>query len=152
MSDPPPPPLAPASSAAERLISPLARAFLREEYAKVDAALPGIIDAVKATGAAECWHKHSSFLAHLQGVHRIARLWGMPRDVCLCALLHSAYSNRRVRFCRHACSCVCVCCWQLACGAPARWERALPCSSFAPQRTTLTHHSVALRRLPCAAT
>jgi hypothetical protein len=77
------------------VISPLARAFLREEYAAVDAALPGIIDAIKATGAAECWHKHSSFLSHLVGVHRIASLWALPRDVCLCALLHSAYSNRR---------------------------------------------------------
>ena len=80
---------------AEALVTPLARAFLREEFGTVDAALPAILEAVKATGAAECWHKHSSFLSHLQGVHRMACLWGLPRDVCLCALLHSAYSNRR---------------------------------------------------------
>ena len=80
---------------AEALVTPLARAFLREEYAAVDAALPAILEAVKATGAAECWHKHSSFLSHLQGVHRMACLWGLPRDVCLCALLHSAYKGLR---------------------------------------------------------
>lgn len=86
-----------SENAAERLITPLVRAFLREEYGAVDAALPAVVDAIKATGAAECWHKHSSFLSHLLGVHRISVLWGLPRDVCLCALLHSAYSNRCAR-------------------------------------------------------
>jgi hypothetical protein len=126
MSDPPP---AAASASAERLISPLVRAFLREEYAAVDAALPAIIDAVKATGAAECWHKHSSFLSHLQGVHRIASLWGMPRDVCLCALLHSAYSNRRacVRARDARVRCGCLFCLRRACAA-------LGCASTAVQR------------------
>jgi hypothetical protein len=81
-------------NAAEALITPLAHALLREEHGKVDAALPAIIDAIKATGAAACWHKHSSFLSHLLGVHRIAALWALPRDVCLMALAHSAYSNR----------------------------------------------------------
>ena len=80
--------------AAEALISPLAHALLREEYGAVDAALPALIDAIKKTGAAACWHKHSSFQSHLLGVHRIAALWKMPRDVCLMALAHSAYSNR----------------------------------------------------------
>jgi butyrate kinase len=86
------------STAAEALLTPLAHALLREEHGKVDAALPALIDAIKATGAAACWHKHSSFLSHLLGVHRIAALWAMPRDVCLMALAHSAYSNRRALY------------------------------------------------------
>ena len=80
---------------AEALISPLAHALLREEYGKVDAALPALIDAIKATGAAVSWHKSGNFLCHLLGVYRIAALWRLPRDVCLMALAHSAYSNRR---------------------------------------------------------
>lgn len=75
------------------VLSSLERNFLREDHVAVDAALPSIIDAAKARGAAECWHKHSSFLSHLLGVHRIATLWKLPRDVCLMALLHSAFSN-----------------------------------------------------------
>jgi len=70
-----------------------ARALLRDDLGRLDPALPAIRDALVAAGAAECWHKHSSFLDHLLGTHRIAALWGLPRDVRLCALLHSAFSN-----------------------------------------------------------
>lgn len=80
----------------EALISPLAKAFLREEWGEIDEALPAIIDAIKSTGACECWHKHSSFLEHLVGTYRVCRLWSLPREVCLCMLTHSAYSNRCV--------------------------------------------------------
>lgn len=89
--------MAPPNGGEKALISPLARAFLREDWASVDEALPRIIEAIKSTGAAECWHKHSSFLEHLIGTYRQVRLWRFPREVALCMLTHSAYSNRRVR-------------------------------------------------------
>jgi hypothetical protein len=34
------------------------------------------IDVLKQRGAHRCWHKHSTFLEHLVGVHNILRLWG----------------------------------------------------------------------------
>lgn len=85
----------PVAAAAERAgVDPtIARALLREDWASVDPLLPTLIDALKQRGAAECWHKHSTFLDHLLGTCRIAVLWGLPREVALCSLLHSAYSN-----------------------------------------------------------
>jgi hypothetical protein len=71
----------------------VARALLREEYDKIDPEISEILAAVRARGGAECWHKHSSFLSHLVSTWAIAALWGLPREVRLCALLHSAFSN-----------------------------------------------------------
>jgi hypothetical protein len=82
-------------AAAERAgVDPrIARALLREQYDQIDPLVPQLLAAVRDRGGAECWHKHSSFLSHLTGTWAIAALWGLPREVQLCALLHSAYSN-----------------------------------------------------------
>jgi hypothetical protein len=71
----------------------VARALLREDWQAVDPLMPSLIAEVTRRGGAECWHKHSTFLQHLLGTYRIAVLWGLPREVALCALLHSAFSN-----------------------------------------------------------
>lgn len=71
----------------------VARALIRENYALVDAEAPRLLQAVRDRGGAECWHKHSSFLSHLTNTYAISALWGLPKEVRLCALLHSAFSN-----------------------------------------------------------
>ncbi|KAG8060878.1 hypothetical protein GUJ93_ZPchr0002g23653 [Zizania palustris] len=73
-----------------------ARPFLRGEEEQVDPALPKLAAVLRAAGAGECWHKHSTFLAHLLDVYRILRLWGAPDVVTRCGLYHSAYSNSYV--------------------------------------------------------
>jgi hypothetical protein len=52
---------APQSSA--ELLPPLVHAFIRQEYSKVDPALPEMLEVLTSVGAAECWHKKSTFKA-----------------------------------------------------------------------------------------
>lgn len=73
-----------------------ARPFLRGAYAAIDPALPGLLEVLRETGASECWHKHGTFLEHLQDVYRILKLWRAPDSVARCGLFHSAYSNSYV--------------------------------------------------------
>ncbi|WOL13354.1 hypothetical protein Cni_G22124 [Canna indica] len=73
-----------------------ARPFLRGELERVDPALPSLLAVLRSVGAAECWHKHSTFLAHLSDVYRALKLWCAPDAVARCGLFHSAYSNSYV--------------------------------------------------------
>lgn len=73
-----------------------ARPFLRGELERVDPALPSLIAVLRSVGAGECWHKHSTFLAHLSDVYRALKLWCVPDAVARCGLFHSAYSNSYV--------------------------------------------------------
>jgi hypothetical protein len=51
--------------------------ILAEDYDELDGrVLTTSIRALKQRGAHRCWHKHSTFLEHLVGVHDILRLWG----------------------------------------------------------------------------
>lgn len=51
--------------------------ILAGDYEQLDGTvLPDSILALKQRGAHRCWHKHSTFLEHLAGVHNILRLWG----------------------------------------------------------------------------
>jgi hypothetical protein len=43
------------------IINPLARLFLRQQYSSIDPRLPGWLEVLSDVGAAECWHKKSSF-------------------------------------------------------------------------------------------
>lgn len=83
------------ASQAEQVLE-RARPFLRGAYEAVDLALPGLVEVLRETGAAECWHKHGTFLEHLQDVYRILKLWRAPDPVARCGLFHSAYSNSYV--------------------------------------------------------
>ena len=68
--------------------------ILAEDYEEMDQeALPSSIVALKKRGAHRCWHKHSTFLKHLLGVHDILRLWGQGPLIGRVGLFHSAYSN-----------------------------------------------------------
>lgn len=58
--------------------------------------LTKVYQELKNRNAHKCWHKHSTFLEHLSGVHNMLRLWGQGRDLSLVGLLHSAYSNSYV--------------------------------------------------------
>lgn len=77
-------------------------AILANDYAAFDDAeqeskpLSECLNALKNRGAHRCWHKHSTFLDHLLGVHNILRLWGESVTVGLVGLFHSAYSNSYV--------------------------------------------------------
>jgi hypothetical protein len=71
--------------------------ILKEDYEGMDSSiLPNCVAALKDRGAHRCWHKHSTFLDHLLGVHHILRLWGQGRVIGRVGLLHSAYSNSYV--------------------------------------------------------
>jgi hypothetical protein len=70
--------------------------ILAEEYETIDPYLPKCIKELKKRGAHRCWHKHSTFLDHLLGVHNILRLWGENEVVARVGLFHSAYSNSYV--------------------------------------------------------
>jgi hypothetical protein len=70
--------------------------ILAEDYEALDIALPKSIVELKKRGAHRCWHKHSTFLQHLLGVHNILRLWGQNETVGRVGLFHSAYSNSYV--------------------------------------------------------
>ena len=74
--------------------------ILAENYNALDpddsTVLPKTISAIKNRGGHRCWHKHSTFLDHLLGVHNILRLWDQSHIVSRVGLLHSAYSNSYV--------------------------------------------------------
>lgn len=61
--------------------------ILAEDYDQLDGpALTESIDALKRRGAHRCWHKHSTFLEHLIGVHNMLRLWGQGENVLVLSL------------------------------------------------------------------
>jgi hypothetical protein len=71
--------------------------LLENDYDSIDPiVLPSCIKELKQRGAHRCWHKHSTFLDHLLGVHNILRLWGQGAIVGRVGLFHSAYSNSYV--------------------------------------------------------
>lgn len=79
--------------------------ILAEDYQAIDEEAYGdsigkktdvCISALKQRGAHRCWHKHSTFLEHLLGVHNILTLWGESRIIAHVGLFHSAYSNSYV--------------------------------------------------------
>lgn len=70
--------------------------ILAAEHEAIDPSLPKSIEALKERGAHRCWHKHSTFLEHLVGVHNILRLWGESETIGRVGLFHSAYSNSYV--------------------------------------------------------
>ncbi|KAJ0963952.1 hypothetical protein J5N97_029074 [Dioscorea zingiberensis] len=70
--------------------------FLRGDLSSIDPSLPSLVSTLRSAGAADCWHKHGSFLSHLLGVHRILSLWSAPPALPLAGLFHSAYSNSYV--------------------------------------------------------
>ncbi|KAL7567803.1 hypothetical protein ACA910_000555 [Epithemia clementina (nom. ined.)] len=71
--------------------------FLAEDYDVMDPdVLPRSIKILKKRGAHHSWHKHSTFLQHLLGVHNILRLWGQGAIIGRVGLFHSAYSNSYV--------------------------------------------------------
>lgn len=80
---------------AERL-HPLLRAFLADDWARVDPALPPLLEVLFARSAGEDWHKAGTFKDHLLGVYRTLALWDQPREVRLLGLFHSVYSNEFV--------------------------------------------------------
>lgn len=55
------PPLAPYT------IPPLVRAFLRQDYARVDPQLPKWLNVLSDVGAGECWHKKSRWAGWAPG-------------------------------------------------------------------------------------
>ena len=72
-------------------------AILAEDYESLDpTVLSRSVEALKERGAHRCWHKHSTFLQHLLGVHHILHLWGQGSIVGRVGLFHSAYSNSYV--------------------------------------------------------
>jgi hypothetical protein len=78
---------------ASPLPPPLVRAFLREDWASIDPILPRALAELRAVGAGECWHKKSSFYAHLLETYKLLTLWGQDAALRNCGLLHSAYSK-----------------------------------------------------------
>ena len=70
--------------------------ILAENYQELDPSLPSTILEIKNRGGHRCWHKHSTFLDHLLGVHNILRLWDQSLTTARVGLLHSAYSNSYV--------------------------------------------------------
>ena len=71
--------------------------ILASNYEEIDPlVLPNCVKALKHRGAHRCWHKHSTFLDHLLGVHNMLRLWGQGTTVGRIGLFHSAYSNSYV--------------------------------------------------------
>jgi ribulose bisphosphate carboxylase small subunit len=77
--------------------STLFEQILASDYEGIDPLiLPNCVTALKDRGAHRCWHKHSTFLDHLLGVHNMLRLWGQGSVVGRVGLFHSAYSNSYV--------------------------------------------------------
>lgn len=74
----------------------LARLFIRRAYSKIDPQLPALLEVLEDVGAAECWHKHSTFFDHLLNVYKTLKLWNCPDSMARCGLFHSAYSNSYV--------------------------------------------------------
>jgi ribulose bisphosphate carboxylase small subunit len=72
-------------------------AILADDYDWLDEdVLKNSVTALQSRGAHRCWHKHSTFLEHLVGVHNILRLWGQGMTIGRVGLFHSAYSNSYV--------------------------------------------------------
>ncbi|KAG2435828.1 hypothetical protein HXX76_007023 [Chlamydomonas incerta] len=88
--------LDPQPSSSTASIPGVVRAFLRGDLSRVDPRLPEWMEVLSGVGAGECWHKKSSFKAHLYEVYKLCKIWGQDDDVCKCALFHSAYSNSYV--------------------------------------------------------
>ncbi|KAI2513999.1 hypothetical protein MHU86_383 [Fragilaria crotonensis] len=70
--------------------------ILAGDHESLDNTLPHSVSELKKRGAHRCWHKHSTFLEHLLGVHNILRLWGQGEIPSRVGLFHSAYSNSYV--------------------------------------------------------
>jgi len=70
--------------------------ILADDFDGLDPTLAGSVSLLKKRGAHRCWHKHSTFLDHLLGVHNILRLWGQGQTIGRVGLFHSAYSNSYV--------------------------------------------------------
>ena len=70
--------------------------ILSNDYESLDETLPNSVATLKQRGAHRCWHKHSTFLEHLVGVHNILRLWNQSKTIGRVGLFHSAYSNSYV--------------------------------------------------------
>ena len=70
--------------------------ILADDMNALDPTLSATVSELKVRGAHRCWHKHSTFLEHLIGVHHILRLWGQGPIIGRVGLLHSAYSNSYV--------------------------------------------------------
>ncbi|KAF5843336.1 hypothetical protein DUNSADRAFT_17914 [Dunaliella salina] len=47
-------------------------------------------------GAPECWHKKSTFKAHLFETYKMSKIWGLGDAIAETMLFHSAYSNSYV--------------------------------------------------------
>ena len=78
------------------VITPKIQSFLRGDFARQDERLEAVLAVLDEKNVAEDWHKHGTFKDHLTGVYRMLSLWDQPKDVCLCGLLHSVYSNEYV--------------------------------------------------------
>lgn len=70
--------------------------ILADDHESLDNTLPNSVSELKKRGAHRCWHKHSTFLEHLLGVHNILRLWDQGETSGRVGLFHSAYSNSYV--------------------------------------------------------
>ncbi|MBT2323908.1 tetratricopeptide repeat protein [Variovorax paradoxus] len=70
--------------------------FLEEDHASIDPDLPDVLRTMAERRAGRSWHKHGSFKEHLYGTFRMLHLWGQPREIQYCGLLHSVYSNEYV--------------------------------------------------------
>ena len=70
--------------------------ILADDHESLDPTLPNSVSELKKRGAHRCWHKHSTFLDHLVGVHNTLRLWGQGETIGRVGLFHSAYSNSYV--------------------------------------------------------
>src|SRR3989338_8230825 len=72
------------------------RTLIKHAYGQLDEAYPAMERMLRERRADECWHKHGTFLDHLQGVWRLAVVWGQDVATARCGLFHSAYGNGRV--------------------------------------------------------
>ncbi|KYO56824.1 hypothetical protein PJ900_01205 (plasmid) [Tistrella mobilis] len=86
----------PASDPAGTDLHPLLPALLADDWEKVDAELPALLDLLFSRSAGEAWHKAGTFKNHLLDVYRTLALWDQPRDVRVLGLFHSVYSNEFV--------------------------------------------------------
>jgi hypothetical protein len=74
----------------------LVSAFVNRRHAEIDPRLDELLRVLHERRAAECWHKHGTFVEHLYNVYRILRIWGQGDLICHTGLFHSAYSNELV--------------------------------------------------------
>jgi hypothetical protein len=80
----------------EQDLPEIVKAFISQDYLKIDPLLPSWLAVLQEVGANQCWHKKSTFQTHLFEVYKILKIWNQPDHVCKCGLLHSAYSNSYV--------------------------------------------------------